>query len=188
MNREQALRIVEKQLTKKRYEHTLGVVSATVELAKQYGVDVQKAELAAIFHDYAKCMATDEMEKIIRDNHLSADVLTYNKELWHAIVGAYLVEHEVGIKDQDILQAILYHTSGHENMTKLDKIIYVADYIEPGRNFPGVDRARQLAGEDLDKALLFALKNTISFLAEKESLIYPFTFQAYNKIIRTFGG
>lgn len=77
------------------------------------------------------------MEEIIKSEGLPKDLLCYNKELWHAPVGAYLVEKEVGITDPEILQAITYHTSGHEKMTMLDKVIYVADYIEPGRKFPG---------------------------------------------------
>ena len=108
------------------------------------------------------------MEEIIKSEGLPKDLLCYNKELWHAPVGAYLVEKEVGITDPEILQAITYHTSGHEKMTMLDKVIYVADYIEPGRKFP-VEEARKLAYTDIDQALLFALKRTIQFLMEKSN-------------------
>lgn len=184
MNRKEALEIVKKQMHEKRYIHTIGVMETAIELARQYDVDENKAELAAIFHDYAKCRPIPEMEEIIKRENLPKDLLQHNKELWHAPVGAYLVEKEVGITDRDILQAISYHTSGHENMTMLDKVIYVADYIEPGRKFPGVDEARKLARENLDEALLFALKRTIQFLMEKNQTIYPLTFQTYNAVIK----
>ncbi|PEA56445.1 phosphohydrolase [Bacillus pseudomycoides] len=184
MDRKRALEIVKQQMHEKRYIHTIGVMETAIELAKQYGVDEKKAEMAAIFHDYAKCRPISEMEEIIKREHLPKDLLLYNKELWHAPVGAYLVEQEVGITDADILQAITYHTSGHEQMTMLDKVIYVADYIEPGRKFPGVEEARKLAREDLNQALLYALKHTIQFLMEKNQTIYPLTFQTYNAVIK----
>ncbi|WP_410983607.1 bis(5'-nucleosyl)-tetraphosphatase (symmetrical) YqeK [Bacillus cereus] len=184
MNREKALEIVKQQMHEKRYIHTIGVMETAIELAKLYGVDEKKAETAAIFHDYAKCRPIQEMEDIIKQEELPKDLLHYNKELWHAPVGAYLIEKEVGITDHEILQAITYHTSGHEKMTMLDKVIYVADYIEPGRKFPGVEEARRLAQEDINKALLFALKRTIQFLMEKDQTIYPLTFQTYNAILK----
>ncbi|BCB39374.1 HAD superfamily hydrolase [Bacillus cereus] len=184
MNREEALHIVKQQMHEKRYIHTIGVMETAIELAKLYGVDEKKAEVAAIFHDYAKCRAISEMEEIIKGEDLPKDLLCYNKELWHAPVGAYLVEKEVGITDPEILQAITYHTSGHEKMTMLDKVIYVADYIEPGRKFPGVEEARKLAYADINQALLFALKRTIQFLMEKNQTIYPLTFQTYNAVIK----
>ncbi|WP_018765861.1 MULTISPECIES: bis(5'-nucleosyl)-tetraphosphatase (symmetrical) YqeK [Bacillus] len=184
MNREKALEIVKQQMHEKRYIHTIGVMETAIELAKLYGVDEKKAEMAAIFHDYAKCRPIQEMEDIIKQEELPQDLLHYNKELWHAPVGAYLVEKEVGITDSEILQAITYHTSGHEEMTMLDKVIYVADYIEPGRKFPGVEEARKLAQEDINKALLFALKRTIQFLMEKDQTIYPLTFQTYNAVLK----
>lgn len=184
MEREQALAIVRKQMHEKRYIHTIGVMETAVLLAEKYGVDTKKAEMAAIFHDYAKCRSIQEMEEIIIREHMSPDLLDHNKELWHAPVGAYLVSKEVGIKDNDILQAITYHTSGHEHMTMLDKVIWIADYIEPGRKFPGVDEVRALAWQDINQALLQALKNTISFLMERNQRIYPLTVKTYNAILK----
>lgn len=184
MEREQALKIVREQMHEKRYIHTIGVMETAIKLAHQYGVDEQKAELAAIFHDYAKCRPIREMEEIIKRENMPSDLLAHNKELWHAPVGAYLVKKEVGITDPEILQAIAYHTSGHEQMTMLDKVIWVADYIEPGRKFPGVEEVRELARQDLNLALLQALKNTISFLMSKNQRIYPLTFHTYNAFIK----
>ncbi len=100
---------------------------------------------------------------------MPAELLDYNAELWHAPVGAYLAEKEAGITDPEILDAIRYHTSGRPGMTLLDKVIYVADYIEPGRHFPGVEEVRRLAETDLNEALIQAMKNTMIFLMKKTS-------------------
>ena len=122
-------------MPERRWQHTLGVMSTAIKLAKQYGEDPVRAELASIVHDAAKYWPTSRMEQVIRDNGLLADVLLYDKELWHAPVGAWIAEHEYGLTDQDILNAVRYHTSGRRGMTKLEKIVWLADYIEPGRDF-----------------------------------------------------
>lgn len=145
MEREQALIKVKNQLTEHRYQHTLGVMETAIKLAELYGADVKKAELAAIFHDYAKFRPKDEMRQIILTEGFPADLIDYNGELWHAPVGAFLVEKEAGVSDPDVLNAIRWHTSGRPGMTILEKVIYLADYIEPGRHFPGVDEVRALA-------------------------------------------
>ncbi|WP_027407871.1 bis(5'-nucleosyl)-tetraphosphatase (symmetrical) YqeK [Anoxybacteroides tepidamans] len=183
MERHKALEIVKKQLTEHRYQHTLGVMETAIELARKYGVDEKKAELAAIFHDYAKFRPKEEMKQIILEQNMPNDLLSYNMELWHAPVGAYLVQREVGIQDEEVLNAIRYHTSGRANMTALEKVVYVADYIEPGRIFPGVEEVRELARHDLDEALIQALKNTIQFLMKKNQPIYPDTFYTYNAMV-----
>jgi predicted HD superfamily hydrolase involved in NAD metabolism len=180
MNREKALRLVREQLTEHRYIHTIGVMDTSIELAKKYGVDENKAELAAIFHDYAKFRDKEEMRNIILEQNMPQDLLAHHDELWHAPVGAYLVEKEVGIKDKDVLEAIKCHTSGKINMTSLDKVLYVADYIEPGRDFPGVEEVRESAKASLDIAMIQAMKNTISYLLKRNQPIYPDTFHAYN--------
>lgn len=180
MNREEMLTIVRKQLTKERYIHTLGVVETALWLAKQYGVDQQKAETAAIFHDYAKYRPREEMANIIRQTEeIPKDLLDYHHELWHAPVGAYLVQQEVGIADEDVLNAIRYHTTGRVGMTLLEKVIYLADYIEPGRRFPGVDQVRELAKANLERAVCQALANTIGFLERQKQPVYPLTRLAY---------
>jgi predicted HD superfamily hydrolase involved in NAD metabolism len=184
MNREAALLIVKEQLTEHRYTHTIGVMETALQLAKLYGEDEKKVELAAIFHDYAKFRPKDEMKDIIMKHGLPSNLLLFNEELWHAPVGAYLVETEVGITDKDILGAIRYHTSGRPNMTTLEKIIYVADYIEPGRHFPGVDEVRELVKESLDKGLIKSIQNTIVFLMKKNQPIYPDTFLTYNDLVK----
>jgi predicted HD superfamily hydrolase involved in NAD metabolism len=188
MEREQALRIVKPQLTEHRYVHTLGVMETASRLAEKYGADGKKAELAAIFHDYAKFRPKDEMRQIIKEQKMPAILLDFNSELWHAPVGAFLTEKEAGISDREILDAIRFHTSGRVGMTLLEKIIYLADYIEPGRHFPGVDEVREMAVNDLDIALIQAMKNTIQFLMKKNQPVFPDTFNAYNSLVKNSGG
>lgn len=183
MDRNKALAIVKGQITEKRYIHTLGVMETAIQLAEKYGCDVKKAETSAIFHDYAKFRPLGEMKKIIIEQHFDPRLLQFNPELWHAPVGAYLVEKEVGIADSDILNAIRYHTSGKAGMSLLDKIIYIADYIEPGRKFPGVDEARELAQKNLDEALIYSVRNTIQFLLNRNQSVYPDTFEFYNDLL-----
>ncbi|MEC0712451.1 bis(5'-nucleosyl)-tetraphosphatase (symmetrical) YqeK [Bacillus haynesii] len=183
MKREEALACVQEQLTEQRYIHTVGVMETAVKLAERFGTDVKKAETAAIFHDYAKFRPKEEMKQIILDGGGPLEVLDFHHELWHAPAGAALVKTEVGITDEDILSAIRFHTSGRPNMTLLEKVIYVADYIEPGRRFPGVEEVRTLAEEDLDLALIQALKNTITFLISKNQAVYPETVATYNALV-----
>ena len=184
MERQVALNLVKSQLTEHRYLHTLGVMETAISLAEKYGADSKKAEIAAIFHDYAKFRPKDEMKEIITSQGMPQDLLLFNSELWHAPVGAYLVEKEAGVTDSEVLDAIRYHTSGRTCMTLLEKVIYLADYIEPGRHFPGVDEVRELAKEHLDKALVKAIQNTILFLMKKNQTIYPETFYTYNDLIQ----
>jgi predicted HD superfamily hydrolase involved in NAD metabolism len=184
MNRKLALERVRAELTEHRYIHTIGVMETAIELANRFGADGNKAEIAAIYHDYAKFRPKEEMKKLIIEHNLGSDLLVHNVELWHAPVGAYLVEKEVGIVDSEIIDAIRFHTSGRPSMTLLEKIIYVADYIEPGRHFPGVEEVRELAKISLEDALIKAIHNTIVFLMKKKQPIYPATFLTYNDLVK----
>jgi conserved hypothetical protein TIGR00488 len=187
MERDEAFRLVRTQLTEKRYIHTLGVADTAVELAGRFGADPKKAELAAAFHDYAKYRPLDEMKEVIRSHHLPDLLLEFDPELWHAPVGAILVEREAGIHDREILDAIRFHTTGRPGMTVLEKIIFLADYIEPNRSFPGVEEVRQLAKKSLDRAVLRALQNTIIYLAAGGRRIYPDTLDTYNDFVLRIG-
>jgi len=183
MNLEQLKEATRRQMPDKRWKHTLGVVDTAVALAERYGGDAKRAELAALLHDYAKAWAIDRMETIIREQGLPPELLEYDKELWHAHVGAWAVQAEHGIADEEVLNAIRYHTSGRERMTKLDKIVCLADYIEPGRDFPGVDRLRELANVGLEEALASAFGSTIAVLVERGKRIFPLTVAARNDLI-----
>jgi predicted HD superfamily hydrolase involved in NAD metabolism len=183
MDRIEALRIIKEKLPDKRYVHTLGVVETAIKLADHYHEDSEKAELAAILHDYAKFFPINEMKKIIIDQKMDPRLLEFNPELWHGPVAAYIAEKEFGIHDKDVLHAIQYHTSGRANMSLLEKIVYIADYIEPGRNFPGVEEARLAAIENIDRAMVLALKNTMNYLMVKKQPIFPDTLATYNSIL-----
>ncbi|MEK3890656.1 bis(5'-nucleosyl)-tetraphosphatase (symmetrical) YqeK [Bacillus sp. FSL K6-3431] len=183
MNMEQAIKIVGGKIAGPRYDHTLRVLDTARELGKNVGVDVKKTEIAAVFHDYAKLLSIPELKVKVSDAREDPRLLAYHPELWHGPVAAQIVLDEFDISDKDILNAIRFHTTGRANMSMLEKVIFLADYIEPGRSFPGVEEVRELVKEDINKALLYALGNTIQFLIIKKALIFPDTFEAYNHLI-----
>ncbi|WP_018923687.1 bis(5'-nucleosyl)-tetraphosphatase (symmetrical) YqeK [Salsuginibacillus kocurii] len=185
MNKDEALAQVKEKLTAHRYTHTLGVKETAISLAKQIGVDSEKAEWAAILHDYAKFRPKEEMKTIILGEGLDPDFISYGEELLHAPAGACLVRDELGISDADILRAIMWHTTGKKGMDGLEKVVFLADYIEPNRNFPGVNAVREEAEKDIDRAVILALSNTISFLLKKSQPVFPKTLEAYNDLIMT---
>lgn len=184
-SREALIEQVSGQMPDKRWKHTLGVMESSVELAHRYGADPARAETAAILHDVAKYWPVERMREVIEQNGLSAELLSYDKQLWHAEVGAYVAEHDYGIQDAEVLDAIRYHTSGRENMTLLDKIVCLADYIEPGRDFPGVNEIRRLAGSSLEEGLIAGFDSTISLLLAKRRIVFPLTVLARNDLVRT---
>ncbi|MFD2630894.1 bis(5'-nucleosyl)-tetraphosphatase (symmetrical) YqeK [Oceanobacillus kapialis] len=183
-----AKQLVEPQLTKKRYDHSIRVAKTAHYLAELYEESTEKAELAGVLHDYAKYRSLEEMAERIKRSKLPSDLLEFHSELWHAPVGALIVEEECGLKDEAIQLAIKYHTTGRANMTALEKIIFLADYIEPGRSFPGIEEVREAAETNLDYACWLALRNTIQYLLRRKAKIYPDTFHAYNDLSRHING
>ncbi|QSF46348.1 bis(5'-nucleosyl)-tetraphosphatase (symmetrical) YqeK [Paenibacillus tianjinensis] len=183
-SREALIEAVSAQMPDKRWQHTLGVMETSVKLAKQYGADPVQAETAAILHDVAKYWPVERMKEIIEQNGLSADLLQYDKQLWHAEVGAFVAQQEYGITDPEILGAIRYHTSGREGMSLLEKVVCLADYIEPGRDFPGVDEIRRLSKVSLEEALVAGFDSTISLLLQKRRIVFPLTMLARNDLVR----
>ncbi|MDO4483029.1 MAG: nicotinate-nucleotide adenylyltransferase [Clostridia bacterium] len=134
-------------LTVKRFAHTLAVTHTARQLAMLHGVDVKKAEVAAVLHDCAKCMPLKEMQAICREHSLTDDpAVLESGALMHSLVGAYLASEKYGVEDPDILHAIANHTTGCAEMTRLDMVVYLADKIEPTRDpYPTLDRVRMLA-------------------------------------------
>jgi predicted HD superfamily hydrolase involved in NAD metabolism len=183
MDREQLMEAVKSQMPERRWNHTLGVMETAVKLAERYGADPVKADLAAILHDICKFWPVEKQAQIIRDHHLPQDLLEYDKELWHAHAGAYIAQAEYGITDEEILDAIRYHTSGRPEMTLLDKVVCLADYMEPGRDFPGVHNIREIAEHSLEKALVAGFDSTIGFLLSKGKRIYPLTVLTRNDLL-----
>ncbi|BFH61377.1 MULTISPECIES: bis(5'-nucleosyl)-tetraphosphatase (symmetrical) YqeK [Paenibacillus] len=183
-SREELIKSVSEQMPAMRWQHTQGVMQTAVKLAEKYGADPAKAERAAILHDVAKYWPVKKMEAMIRDNGLSQDLLLYDKALWHAEVGAFVAKQDYGVEDQEILDAIRYHTSGRTSMTLLDKVVCLADYIEPGRDFPGVNNIRELANHSLEEGLVAGFDSTISLLVSRRQIIFPMTVLARNDLIK----
>ncbi|GBF10102.1 bis(5'-nucleosyl)-tetraphosphatase (symmetrical) YqeK [Tepidibacillus infernus] len=175
---------LKQQVTAHRYIHSLGVAETGKQLAKGYGADPEKVELAGILHDFCKFWSKEELANEIRKHEvLTNDLLDYNAELWHGPVASVIVQERFQIDDEDVIMAIRYHTSGREQMSTIEKIVCLADYIEPSRQFPGVEEIRKWAEKDLDKALLAAIDGTIQFLIKKKMKIYPLTVRARNDLI-----
>lgn len=185
MQIEHLLEAVRQELPAPRFEHTLRVQKLAVKFAQRMGIDKDRTSIAAILHDYCKFWPKETLASWIRKCELPSDLLDYHPDLWHAPVGAEVVARRFQIDDEEILQAIRYHTTGRPNMSQLEKIIFLADLIEPGRQFPGVDELRSLAAKDFDRAILKALDQTICYLIEKRQKIYPLTLFARNFLLET---
>lgn len=168
-------------LDKDRYEHTLGVAYTAICLAMKYEVDLDKAELAGLLHDCAKCIPDDKkLKKCFEHNISVSDIEKEQPYLLHSKVGAFIAMDKYDIHDKDIINAILKHTTGSADMTMLEKIIYVADYIEPRRNkADNLPILRKLAFEDIDMAVYIIMKDTVEYLKKKNTKIDSTTLKAY---------
>ena len=166
-----------KKLKKERFEHTIGVMYTATSLAMCYGEDIQKALTAGLLHDCGKYCPSKDQIKLCEEYGIS---LTESElampALVHAKLGAYLAEHEYGIKDRDILDAIIWHTTGRPAMTMLEKIIYIADYIEPNRKIiPGLEEIRSIVFQDIDRAIYLSAKRTVRHLEDGGKAVDPMT-------------
>jgi predicted HD superfamily hydrolase involved in NAD metabolism len=171
-------------IDERRLQHSMGVSRCAVDLARHYGVDEAKAELAGLVHDCAKCLSLDKSLDLGRKYGFEADEISLNNNaLLHAPLGAYLAGDLFGIQDTEVLEAIACHTTGKENMSLLDKIIFVADYIEVDRNYPGVKEIRKLAYADLNESVIKALELSIKNVLERGRLLHPMTIEARNYLI-----
>ena len=171
-------------LSPSRYEHTLSTQKEAVKLANQNGVNENKASLAALLHDCAKNMDTDEMVEYITMERMRIDEITMlNPSLLHAMAGKVIARYKFGVTDEDILGAIEFHTTGKPNMTKLQKIIFLADVIEETRHYEGVEEIREIAYKDMDEAIIKSLDRIISFILNEDKLLHPNTVQARNYLI-----
>ena len=164
-----------------RYEHSISVSFTCTALAMRYGIDIKQAELAGLMHDCAKRFTDSELiQKCQKHEVTLTEAEIKAPAVIHAKYGAYLAEHKYGIHDEEILSAIACHTTGKPDMTTLDKILYIADYIEPRRDkADNLPKMRYLAFQDLDKTMYEILKGTLEYLNKKGNTIDPMTKQAY---------
>ncbi|PBB06831.1 MULTISPECIES: bis(5'-nucleosyl)-tetraphosphatase (symmetrical) YqeK [Salimicrobium] len=184
-NREVLKEFVRPHLTEERFRHTIRVTDTAHQLSGRFGGDSDKIEEAGMLHDYAKFRPKEEMARWISGSvELPKDLLDYSPVLWHGPVAVKMLEKEWGPLQPEVRTAIASHTTGKAHMSLYDKIIFLADYIEPARAFPGVEEVREIAEESLDQACLAALTNTIGFLMKKKQTVYPDTFHAYNELQR----
>lgn len=174
MTYQQAEDMVRQTLSPKRFQHTMNVKNLAVRMAQHYGVDTEKAALAAILHDSAKELPRTELLQIMQDNAIIKKGTQNRPEpVWHGICAAILAKTQWNVQDEEILSAIACHTTGKENMSKLDKILFLADMTSAERDYPGVEELRSLEMWNLDKAMIQALKMTISFVEQKNAIADP---------------
>lgn len=173
---------IKKSMDESRYEHTLGVMYTCGALAMRYDYDLEKAMLAGLLHDCAKCMPNEKKLKMAEKNRLEiTDLERKNPFMLHAKLGALLAKKKYDIEDEEILSAIRWHTTGRPNMTLLDKIVYVADYIEPKRDkAPNLKEIRKMAFVDLDRALFKILEDTLGYLDGSTDDIDSMTKMTYD--------
>ena len=174
-------RKMKKELDADRYQHTLGVMFTAASLAMCYGEDVGKAQLAGLLHDCAKCIPNDKKLKLCSKYHLEVSQLERETpSLLHARLGAELARDEYGIDDEEIISAICWHTTGKPEMTLLEKIIYVADYIEPMRwKADRLTEIRALSFSDLDRAVYMTMEDTLAYLQSSTDKVDPVTREAF---------
>jgi len=168
-----------------RKKHTEGVVKVAVNIAKKYEVNINKVKIAGLLHDYARNLDNKELIKIVESNNIEIDY--WEKEipnLLHSPVGAFLAKKEFKIEDKEILNAIRYHTIGRPDMSLIEKIIFIADIIEPNRDFPGVNLIREKVKVDIDKAVILVCDFTIKYNIERRRIIHPNTLLTRNKLLK----
>ena len=178
MKREKMLYKLKKALDAQRYEHTLGVEETARQMAKCFGVDEEKAALAGLLHDCAKCLPLSQMVKAAKGVELDP-VMKESKALMHSVAGMCMARNVYGVEDEEVLSAIRWHTTGHAGMTALEKIIYLADMIEPCRKpYPGIETLRRLCWLDLDEAIHTALASSLAHVQEQGKTLHPDTLAA----------
>ena len=184
MKWKEAKDLVKGRLSEKRYQHTLNVKKMAVKLARRYGVQEEKAALAALLHDAAKEIPKEEMKALMAQYPQYAEGGESRPvPVWHGVCAAILARTEWGVTDEAVLSAIACHTAGKPGMTKLDKVVYLADMTSKERDWPGVNKLRKLEMKDLDAAMLAALKQTNDFVLSQGKPLDPMSKAAYDDIL-----
>lgn len=181
-------KILEERLDQKRYYHSLCVADEAKRLAEKCGVDTEKAYLAGLLHDITKNTSKEEhLQIFVQFGIILNDIENNAQKLWHAISGAAYVEHILGINDNDIIDAIRYHTTAKAEMSPLGLVLYLADFTSRDRDYPDVEVMRELVDESFSEAYLYALQYTIKDLAHQKRAIHFDTLQAFNKAVALEG-
>ena len=183
-NEEQIEEYLKNNLSESRYNHSLSVRDTAVMLARKHGEDELKARIAGLVHDCAKNKNNKEIVEMVEENGYNIDMVCKNSpDLLHGLAGAIIAKNLMGIQDEDVLNSIAYHTTGRKEMSLLEKIIYIADYIEPLRKFPGVDNLRETVQKDLEEGILLSFNNTINYVISLGQLLHMDTIEARNYLI-----
>lgn len=173
--------LLKARLSKKRFTHSVNVARASYTLAERWGADPQRAYLAGLLHDCCKELPFEEQEELMRQGpFVVSDIEWLCKPVWHGIAAASYMCAELGIEDMEVLSAARWHTVAHANMTRLEEIVYMADLISAERTYRDVDRFRKMAQNDLDKAMLEALKYSVESVMKKGTPLPLPTVEAYN--------
>lgn len=187
MDVEQLKHDVAKRLPLKRFEHVLRVTDIAKQLAHTFHVPVAKVQDAALLHDVAKFIDKQVLYSKLVQGNGDERLLSFHHELWHGPVGAMIAHEEFGIVDEEVLNAIRYHTTGRAGMSKVEKIIYIADMIEPGRDFPGIEDLRKISRVDIDEAMGACIHQTVQFLTSKKLPLFPDSIDCYNEHVMKRG-
>jgi nicotinate-nucleotide adenylyltransferase len=176
--------LIKSRMGEHRYLHSKNVAKQAKKLAEIYGCDTEKAVVAGILHDVTKETPFDQQLKIISSGGIILDELeNTTPKLWHSISGSVFVRDTLGIKDDDIINAIRYHTTGRAKMSLLEKIIFVADFTGEERNYNGVEIMREKSERSLEEAMLFGLQFTLQDLSGRMLTIHPNALACYNELI-----
>ncbi len=178
-------RFIKKRLSAERYNHSINVAKEAGRLAEKWDCSVEKAWIAGLLHDIARDISPGVLLQKAKENNL----ITNEVELWepvllHGPVGAHIVREELGIDEAVLLRAIANHTVGAPQMTLMDKILYLADMIEPARQYPGIEELRSLVLIDINEAMLWGFDSTLRHILQKEGFIHPRTVEARNYLLR----
>lgn len=173
-------------LKESRFKHSLSVRDTAVRLAEKYNADVKKASLAGLVHDCAKNLPNEKLVNICKDEGYELDEISIkNPSIIHGLAGSIIAKKLMKIDDDEVLNAVRFHTTGKKNMSLMEKIIYIADYVEPLRNFPGVEELRIAVESNLDEALLLSFNQTLKFVIDKGQLVHLDTVEARNYLVYT---
>ena len=176
--------LLKTRLKPKRFVHSLCVMEEAVVLAKQLGTDCEKAKLAGLLHDITKNTPDEEQLALMKEHGVTLTELELAApKLYHAMSGPVYIREILHIDDPDVLSAIRYHTTARENMTKLEQVLYLADFVSADRDYDGVETLRETAHRDFFAAMKEALAFTINELVEKNAQIHPDTLAAWNDLI-----